>query len=209
MKKILKRLTVYLTIAMVLCCSFFVPASAASADVPISPYKANDNKVYHQFQWLDLTGSYARLYMLPVGEYTIDTLFDSSSVDGLGISSFKSVCWYDNINKKWVEVSASEFVHFIVTADMLNSAFGVADRCMLAVNCIGYSPSVYPYRYADDTTTGVYYQVFDLFSRFIYGEGAELTSDQTLVLTMISTTCVLLVVAVPFLVVLWFFKIGR
>ena len=201
MRKIIKSILVYATIAMIVCCSFFVTAFAASADVAISPYKSNDNQVYHRFTWIDHSGSYARIYMLPTGEYTIDTLFDLSSVSDLGLSGFNVVSWYDATNQKWIAVDSVDYVRFVVTEDMLNSNFGVADRCMLVVNCTGCTPAVYPYRYAEDTTTGVYYQVFDVFARFIYGEGAVLTSDQSLVLTILATAAVLFVIAAPFVIV--------
>lgn len=51
------------------------------------------------------------------------------------------------------------------------------------------------------TDKGLYNEAFDLFVRFIYGEGAELTSEQNMVMTILATIAVLFVVIVPFLVV--------
>ena len=57
--------------------------------------------------------------------------------------------------------------------------------------------------------TGMYYQAFDMFADFFYGDGAELTGEQNMVLTILATTAVLFVVVVPFLIlffVLSFFR---
>ena len=47
----------------------------------------------------------------------------------------------------------------------------------------------------------MYYELFTMLSDFIYGAEAVLTTDQNLVLTMMSTAGVLFVVGMPFLVV--------
>lgn len=47
---------------------------------------------------------------------------------------------------------------------------------------------------------GIYQQCFDLVQRYIYG-GAELTSDMSLVATLIATIACITVFALPFVVV--------
>lgn len=47
----------------------------------------------------------------------------------------------------------------------------------------------------------LYKSAWDLFVKFIYGEGVELTPEQILTLTLISTLAVLILVASPFLIV--------
>lgn len=54
----------------------------------------------------------------------------------------------------------------------------------------------------DSPSSGNYYELYALFQDVIYGSDAELTSDQTLTLTMLSTVACLFVVCLPFLV-LW------
>ena len=56
----------------------------------------------------------------------------------------------------------------------------------------------------DISPQGLYYQAFDMFAGFFYGEDAVLTGEQNLVLTALSTTAVLFVICVPFLIV-WVF----
>lgn len=48
----------------------------------------------------------------------------------------------------------------------------------------------------------IYYQIFDIFQRFIYGAEAALTSDQTLTLTLLSTVVCVGVAVLPFIVAL-------
>ena len=47
----------------------------------------------------------------------------------------------------------------------------------------------------------MYYDLFNMLSEYIYGAGAVLSADQSLVLTTLSTIGVLFVVAFPFVVV--------
>ncbi len=54
---------------------------------------------------------------------------------------------------------------------------------------------------------GVYYQAFDMFSDFIYGDGVVLTSEQNMVLTILATTAVLFVVVVPFLILFFVLRL--
>lgn len=53
-------------------------------------------------------------------------------------------------------------------------------------------------------TVGVYPAIYDILADAFYGDGAELTGDQTLVLTVLSTFAIVLMFALPFLLV-WFF----
>ena len=48
---------------------------------------------------------------------------------------------------------------------------------------------------------GAYYQLYELLGTYLYGAEAQLTGDQTLTLTMISTAGALFVIALPFVVV--------
>lgn len=54
---------------------------------------------------------------------------------------------------------------------------------------------------------GFYYDIFDQFSYFFYGNDAILTAEQNMVLTILSTTAVLFVVIVPFLVVFFVIRL--
>lgn len=51
----------------------------------------------------------------------------------------------------------------------------------------------------------LYYQAYEMFRGFIYGDG-DISSDQSLTLTIISTLAVLFVVALPFLIVFFVIK---
>lgn len=53
----------------------------------------------------------------------------------------------------------------------------------------------------EEKQAGLYYQAFDMFANFIYGEGVDLTAEQNMVMTILATIAVLFVVVVPFLVV--------
>ena len=57
---------------------------------------------------------------------------------------------------------------------------------------------------------GVYYKAYDLFLRHIYGvDSSELTSDQALTLTGVSTIAALFLVSLPFLLVFALIKLFR
>ena len=47
----------------------------------------------------------------------------------------------------------------------------------------------------------MYYTLYDLLSKYIYGAGATLTSDMELTLTLLATIGSIFVTALPFLVV--------
>lgn len=52
--------------------------------------------------------------------------------------------------------------------------------------------------------TGIYFSIYELLQTYIYGvEAALLTSDQTLVLTLLSTAACIFCIALPFLPALW------
>ncbi len=57
-----------------------------------------------------------------------------------------------------------------------------------------------------EPTEGVYYELYYLFQNVIYGSDAELTPDQTLTLTLLSTFCCLFLVLLPFLLFFIFFR---
>ncbi len=62
---------------------------------------------------------------------------------------------------------------------------------------------------AGSVGTGMYYQAFDMFADFLYGEGMELTGEQNMVLTILATTAVLFVVVVPFLILFFVLRLFR
>lgn len=52
----------------------------------------------------------------------------------------------------------------------------------------------------------MYYTLFALLHKFIYGEGTVLTQDMNLVLTVMSTLGAVFVAVFPFLVVIWIIR---
>ncbi len=52
----------------------------------------------------------------------------------------------------------------------------------------------------------MYYTLFALLHKFIYGEGAVLTQDMNLVLTLMATIGSVFVAALPFLIVFWIIR---
>jgi len=206
MKKLIKRLSVYLTVAMLLCCSLFVTASASTMSAPLTPHKTGVDQIYHNWEWISSPGNYASRYMLRPGEYSIDCLFDLSSVEDLNLSSFMAVYYFDNASNTFVEIDFSSFSHFVVTEQMLSSNFGATDRCFLVVHSTGAAPVVTQYQIAEDGN-GLYYEAFDLFADCLYGRGVNLTAEQNMVLTILATTAVLFVVLVPFLVVYFIIRL--
>ena len=53
--------------------------------------------------------------------------------------------------------------------------------------------------------TGIYYQLYDLLHQYIYG-AVELTGEQILTLTQISTIGSLFCIGLPFVVVFWILR---
>lgn len=53
---------------------------------------------------------------------------------------------------------------------------------------------------------GLYYDAYDMFRSFLYGDVPSLTPDQTLVLTALSTIAALFCVCIPFLLVFLFIR---
>ena len=74
MRKIIKSILVYATVAMVVCCSFLVTAFASPLSV-VTPHKAESDKIYHNWSWVDSPGNYGARYMLRVGEYSISLIW--------------------------------------------------------------------------------------------------------------------------------------
>ena len=52
--------------------------------------------------------------------------------------------------------------------------------------------------------TGIYFTIYELLQTYIYGvETAALTSDMSLVLTLLATAACIFCIALPFLPALW------
>ena len=160
------------------------------------------------------------MYLLPVGSYSVEY----GSFVGFDVPGFASgnIVFMNNIlgPRKQLVVSA-DYV-FTVTEEMLMSGVEEAGYppiydgfCMIYVNSYGRAPVVRVYNEpvvdnpSMETATGIYYQAFDMIAGFIYGEGAELTAEQNMVLTTLATTLALSVFVVPFLLIIWFIRMFR
>ena len=217
MKKIIKSIPVYLTVVMILCCSLVVPAFASSEGVLIDPYTVEDNKLQNGIDFVEIEGASCSFYLLDPGNYSVnfyvgDDLY--SALENAGNSSFRcsGIYYCDPLTTDFVDTGILEPCDFIVSENMLISGMEgeqalLNGKCLLIVNSFEIAPSVTIVE--PPATPGVYYQAFDMFAGFIYGEGMELTAEQNMVLTILATTAVLFVVVVPFLIVFFVLRLFR
>ena len=216
MKKFIKVIPVYMTVVMILCCSLFVPAFAASADTDFIG-ESHPNCIYVVGgTCVSAEGFIANLFLLPVGEYVFDFNFsyelipeDIRTKESLYVDDVFSVCLMNVMVNTFTEIKVVPGEVFTITEDMVASGFTdeyeyLNGKAAVWVNSYGTEPTVSVYN-----RPGMYYEAFDMFAGFIYGKGVELTAEQNMVLTIMATTAVLFVVCVPFLIVFWVIRLFR
>lgn len=213
MKKFIKSIPVYLTVVMILCCSLAVPAFAATDGDVMFPLEQRVNQYYSAYggSLSSCDGWFASNYVLSAGDYIFNFDFKSACLpeSDLNAPSVYAVTMLDFATGENVEVKIVPGSVFSVTDDMLCPEVGgdyafVSGKCVLWVNSFGFEPTV-----MEVSRPGVYYQAFDMFAGFIYGEDVELTAEQNMVLTILATTAVLFVVVVPFLIVFFVLRLFR
>ena len=216
MKKFIKSIPVYLTVVMLLCCLLVVPAFATSDNDPLV-FEKHENCLFNlSGSEISADGFYFYVFALPIGEYILEFDFDLSYMDGVMGDVVDNVAGVSLFDFEAGNYSTIDFVNpgvaFAVTKDMVVS--GLTDeysvfngKCLIGVNSFGVEPVVTVYE--PPKATGIYYQAFDMIAGFIYGEGAELTAEQNMVLTTLATTLALSVFVVPFLLIIWFIRMFR
>ncbi len=208
MKKIIKSIPVYLTVVMILCCSLAVPAFASSVE-PIPFVTSDDGFIFTADGQQRYPDGWCGIWCLPVGKYRIEYSPFADVTD--------HIVWHDYATGTYTPIFVNDGV-IEITADMLypySEPEFLVHNCEVIVNSNG---GALVFEVADEPVidvpvvehdTGFYYQAFDMFAGFIYGEGVELTAEQNMVLTILATTAVLFVVVVPFLIVFWFIRMFR
>lgn len=207
-EKIIKSIPVYLTVVMIFCCSLVVPAFASSSEaIPFQTF--GDDSIYTADGMIPYSGGWYGVWSLPAGKYFIDYTTFPDIVD--------HVFWHNGANNKYIPVPVNDGI-IEITADMLwpyTDPEFLANKCELFVNSNG---GALIYEFVDDSVedvpvvdnnVGVYYQAFDMFAGFIYGEDVELTAEQNMVLTILATTAALFVVVVPFLILFFVLRLFR
>ena len=171
-KKYSKRLVAFLTIVMVLCCSFAVPASAAAYGV-CEPSSCEEDKILvshnNIFTFIDCVGACVQTYFLPVGTYEFDTHWSESWLD------FEDpaycVSWIPNSDDAYVvEVSielCDSYDRFVVTADMADHTDESGNKfAEILVNSFSDEHSIMVRRVPSsvlETITGVWSDVLGWF----------------------------------------------
>lgn len=210
MKKVFKYFSVYLIVLAVLACtafSFPVGASAATSywsdDIveypsPYYPSFDGDGQFTESYDGIiyagAATGPSAFLMgdsaetTLPSGNYIFHGTPIPDNLTGNGPSVIRA------ISVLYADGSQEDFPYGSVT---------ITDD-VVVVYCASFNsvPTIEP-----DRPEPLYYSAFDMFANFIYGEGAELTAEQNMVLTILATACALFVIVVPFLIVLWIIRL--
>lgn len=212
MKKLLKSIPVYLTVAMILCCSFFVPASAFTYDDRIDPVEVYEDVWFNIGEFVPLESCTVYKYVLPAGYYSFVGDFELV-LDEVG-NSAPGIFWYDPSDECFY---SDEFV------DSPYFVWIVGEPVEYYISFMDTEPAVYSLTLGEPPVDGdeppididpepvkpekgFFYQAFDIFADYIYGEGAELTAEQNMVLTILATVAVLFVVIVPFLIVYFVIK---
>lgn len=210
---------------------FFVAFSLlACFVVPLTPVSASEPETY-LYNGLPLPPlpsglSYSIIAFHP---YLNILLFDFTSVptptiiDGVGKLSFDTpgTCSvYQITSGSWVISNTYDYdslldlsyfsscVYYWSSFDVYNSAdhlfFPGSDPVVPGFNSGSSEPSVPVHG------DGIYYQAYDLLSAYVYGiDSSDLSSDQQLTLTAVSTVCCLFLVSLPFLLVWFVIKIFR
>ena len=141
MKISIKRLFVFFCITILLCCTFAIPASAASYEV-IEPIDVADDYLvfvsdnsHSKHDVLNVDGFSLAEFQLPVGTYEVEFLWDSALVSTLDVTAYPvSYLSYPGFELSAVSVTNSCFV---VTKEMADSKLGDTSYATIMINSTG------------------------------------------------------------------------
>lgn len=216
MKKVIKYFSVYLTVLAILACTAFsFPVDTFAAQVPIewevtdvlsSPNYvtdagdiASDGNYTGNIYFCNIGDNYPAGEYLEPGTYLVTGV--PATVTDVGVIGTFLVC---NVYVIDVDNPSSSYVSILA----FGAEFEIPAGCIGVVGCQSFNELPALYRIEPDSgPEPLYYSAFEMFANFIYGEGAELTAEQNMVLTILATACALFVIVVPFLIVVWFIRL--
>lgn len=193
---LIKRyLFVFLACIFVLGSSLVSVAFASSVDFDIYVRENELTDVYGDP--FDYSGGFTtEIFFYEPGVYFIEGAL-TYAIESNGNTAYPVIIF--EIDKFGVMEKEGTF-ELTITEDMFvydDDGFGM---CALIINSLDEPVKI------TRLDVGIYYSAYDMFSRFIYGV-TELTAEQHMVLTILSTCCVLFVVVVPFLLVWWVIRL--
>lgn len=205
MKKFLKCFSVYMAVALVLISTVCFPSVGASAaELPIEwidIYSFSSPDYYDVDGTENTAPGFVYTGFLFCGLY-----YDT--VDGLPyIEPGSYVVYGEDVPSSFdpsPDPLSGVMVANLETGDRVFYEFGevftISTGEGFGILCQSYdiAPSLYR---IEDNPEPLYYSAFQMFANFIYGEGAVLTAEQNMVLTILATIAALAVVVVPFVVV--------
>lgn len=204
MKKVIKYFSVYLTVFAVLACtafSFPVGASAALvSDMLFVLTNVMEGPVYFTTTGTESgDGTYlGSLYLYGLRTPASDLTVDPGTYIVHGDPYIIDSPWSPALQVAVIGVS-EDSEYFV--AYNYGEVITVPDTEPCSIFCQGFSePSIEVY-VEPEPFEPLYYSAFDMFANFIYGEGAELTAEQNMVLTILATSAALACVLLPFLIV--------
>lgn len=211
MKKFLHKLPIWASVFSVLFCSVLSvniqPSFATSSEnlvVPwsdstalVSPYgflasaSYSESFSYEGSLVVCLSGDNTNLQFLSPGSYFVSGV---SPVGNVVTNSNEAplavtVVYYDNLGN----TTRTKPLSF-------NEQFTVGENEYVAVIAQSYDSTPVLYEVFEPTPP-LYYSAYQMLADFIYGEGAELTTEQNLTMTILATALSLLVVLLPFIIV--------
>lgn len=213
-RKISRKLSVFLIIPVLLC-AMLLPAAASSGDsVPSKPFYGN-----YTFSWDGDTSSYPLYEFNGLSAYLVDPSAPAPAAP-LDLSYSVSTVFIP-VDPSFTPAQSITYQGTFVSDELFPGLFAcVIDFEPVAVINVSNPDlplGLYFFHYSQDSlgavfTTSITYRIpstmYDsissTFSYYIYGvrSPVSLSPDQQLTLTILSTVCVLFVIALPFILVL-------